>query len=326
MRGFETGSVVGLLLGSAMVLLSACASLTGTSNLLLEDVSKVAGSKVEIGYFTPADSPPGYYVQLGKSGGPVWKIERVYALPIHVPVGSERLYVVHKANGTFSVTPAFEKAPFRGGTNHFECDKKRLPSASGYTPCASVFTKNFWFGDGWGGFLKDIDREAIAEALQQASVIDVVARRPPPEPAPDESAINLRPSQAPSSSMTLDDSRSTPAPSTKKDTPLESSERDDEGRPILRGPIIANRGVFEGVHIVSTTVGVFANGPYPVTIRHSIITAPVCVQAPGHLGLYLEDNTLDCKLGVRFTGTVLMDNIFLGNRIRGQMSNRPDAF
>ena len=52
-----------------------------------------------------------------------------------------------------------------------------------------------------------------------------------------------------------------------------------------------------------------------------MISAPICVRTPGSLGLNLTNNTLDCDLGVQFETGMLLGNVFLDNRIRGQMQN-----
>lgn len=97
-------------------------------------------------------------------------------------------------------------------------------------------------------------------------------------------------------------------------------DRDAEGRRLIRGPIEAN-GVLRRVHIISDSIGVVQKGFQRLTIQDSVISAPICVSAPGSAGLTLDSNILDCDLGVRFESNVLMDNVFTNNRIRGQMQN-----
>ncbi|MEO6598848.1 MAG: hypothetical protein ABIQ16_03185 [Polyangiaceae bacterium] len=95
---------------------------------------------------------------------------------------------------------------------------------------------------------------------------------------------------------------------------------DEQGLKLIRGPIEAN-GVLNRVHIVSDTVGVVHKGYQRLTITNSVISAPICVRTPGSIGLTLTNNTLDCDLGVQFETTMLLDNQFIDNRIRGQMQN-----
>jgi hypothetical protein len=105
----------------------------------------------------------------------------------------------------------------------------------------------------------------------------------------------------------------------KPQAPL--AQVDPQGRTILRGPVLADRDLI-GVHIVSDSIGAIHQGMLPIRIENSVIEAQICVRTPGHIGLHLVNNTLDCALGVQFGDGALMDNVFLDNRIRGQMSNR----
>jgi hypothetical protein len=102
--------------------------------------------------------------------------------------------------------------------------------------------------------------------------------------------------------------------------PAPAAETDTEGRKLIHGPIEAN-GVLKHVHIVSDSIGVVHKGYQRLTIEDSVISAPICVRTPGSVGLTLINNTLDCDLGVQFETSVLMDNQFMDNRIRGQMQN-----
>lgn len=95
---------------------------------------------------------------------------------------------------------------------------------------------------------------------------------------------------------------------------------DADGRKLIRGPIEAS-GVLRHVHVVSDSIGVIQKGFGQLTIQDSVISAPICVSAPGSAGLTLDGNVLDCDLGVRFESSVLMGNVFTNNRVRGQMQN-----
>lgn len=93
------------------------------------------------------------------------------------------------------------------------------------------------------------------------------------------------------------------------------------GLPIVQGPLMG--GYYDGVHIVSDSIGVIANGP--TTISNSVIEAPVCVQSSGN-GLRLSNNTLICELCVEFVGRALYQNILMYNQCSGRLTNRPDQF
>jgi hypothetical protein len=99
-------------------------------------------------------------------------------------------------------------------------------------------------------------------------------------------------------------------------------EIDASGRRVIRGPISPAQNLVR-VHIVSDSIGVVHDGPLPLTIEDSIISAPICVRTPGDIGLSLFNNDLDCDLGVEFTGHLLLGNAFMDNRVRGVLQNRP---
>lgn len=85
----------------------------------------------------------------------------------------------------------------------------------------------------------------------------------------------------------------------------------------MRGPVYSS--YLDHVHIISDSYGVIASGG--ATITNSVIEAPVCVQSSG-MGLHLTNNTLDCNLGVEYTGGIVLDNYIVGNRVRGRLTNR----
>lgn len=104
---------------------------------------------------------------------------------------------------------------------------------------------------------------------------------------------------------------------------LAFAEKDQAGREIVYGPIIADQPLYSNIHVVSNSYGIVAKGA--VRIENVVIEAPVCVRSSGY-GLRLVGSDLYCKLGVEFTDSVLMNNEISNNRIAGQLSNRPDVF
>lgn len=108
------------------------------------------------------------------------------------------------------------------------------------------------------------------------------------------------------------------APATQRPAVAEPAV-DEQGRRIIQGPVEGDAGDLIGVHIVSNSVGVIHRGTRSLKIENSVISAPVCVVTPGHAGLRLLNNRLDCNVGVRYTGALRMGNVFIDNVVSGVM-------
>jgi hypothetical protein len=70
-----------------------------------------------------------------------------------------------------------------------------------------------------------------------------------------------------------------------------------------RPPVVESVGTRLRVHWSgpTTTLTDASNLYLRLTIRDSVISAPICVRSPGNVGLSLLNNTLDCDLGVELT-------------------------
>lgn len=98
----------------------------------------------------------------------------------------------------------------------------------------------------------------------------------------------------------------------------QKSSYDKQGRKILNGPLPA--GKYNSVHIISNSYGIIADAKTEIT--NSYIEAPVCVQANGYSGLYIERTFLNCDLSVEYTSALITGNVFLDNEYTGRFSNR----
>ena len=107
----------------------------------------------------------------------------------------------------------------------------------------------------------------------------------------------------------------------KADSEGEEPTHDRQGRQYIQGPVSGS--YYNNVHIVSNSVGISTYGS--VTIKNSVIEAPVCVSSNG-VGLTAVNNQMNCNLCFKFNGNLLMDNTLSGNSFSGRGTNRRDVF
>jgi hypothetical protein len=113
-----------------------------------------------------------------------------------VPAGSERLYVLPRKNGSYLVSPIFTawkmyEDPAVGRLELFACGAN-WPHTPGNTPCESSFAKNHWTPEGLAGGQRNIDRDAIVAAFQQAGVLEGLLARQAREKAADSQTVNTQ--------------------------------------------------------------------------------------------------------------------------------------
>ncbi len=130
--------------------------------------------------WTPPRAEPGArYVIVVKDGKGPWRVDSLDPAPgANLPPNGERLLVVPDGPNRFRVEPGFQQATIRAGSNLFECAGDARPRSESYTPCDSAFAKNYFFGDGWIGRIKNVDRLEIVAAMREANVLDALAQSP----------------------------------------------------------------------------------------------------------------------------------------------------
>jgi hypothetical protein len=191
-------STRGIVLGLLATAGSGC-GMHGSA-LHADTVGTVNGREVSVGFVERPDMEQGYLAWLHRDGSQ-WRLEKVEpAWSVEaskpVPVGRERLYVLPRKNGSYLVSPIFTEwkmydDPSAGRLELFACGKN-WPHTPGNTPCESNFAKNHWTPEGLAGGQRNLDRDAIVAAVEQARVIDGVLARQTEEKAADSRSANTQ--------------------------------------------------------------------------------------------------------------------------------------
>ena len=102
-----------------------------------------------------------------------WQVQSIGSKPQPTDLlkGEERLYI---QTGKRIVMPDYQHYVFRNEEKRlFDCGQDvTYNKHTTYNPCTSQFTRNTKFGEGWFGWTKQLDRQAIITAIQQTGLME----------------------------------------------------------------------------------------------------------------------------------------------------------
>ncbi len=155
------GRAAGLLVGA----LASAGCVITEAGTVRDGVGSIGGRQVEVGFFEATG--PGDYVLLTKVGT-MWQVKQLASGPLEVSPGDELLFLRSRQDGALEVTPHWGRYTWvSDAKSMLVCD----PEDKHYSACNSAFAKTVPLL----AEKRKLDREAIAQALEQSGALQRLA-------------------------------------------------------------------------------------------------------------------------------------------------------